>query len=167
MRTPGKAGGPQRRRAIRLLTAAAASSIPVLQACGGGGGWQEFELPLVRLQAFWPPKDLRRTYVLRTEAQWQAAWEAHEPPVWPAMTRPAIDFQRTMVLGLTLGSGPNGCWGMAIRRVVEEATSLRVEYASSEPRPGALCTQAIVALTDFVAVPQSDKPVRFERVMLG
>jgi len=71
-----------------------------------------------------------------------------------------------MVLGITQGSGPSGCYSLLIRRIVEEETELRVEYSLSEPNFEPLiflCATVMVPLTDFVEVPKSDKPVSFKR----
>ena len=66
-----------------------------------------------------------------------------------------------MVLGLTQGSGPNGCHGLSIRRVVEQAEQVEVQYAVTVPTGSVACPQAIVPLTDFVVVERIDKPVVF------
>lgn len=142
-------------------TLAAAIALASLAACGGSDTVESRVVPMARVNAFWANTELRQDYTIRTDVQWRAAWQAHEPPTLPATARPTIDFSRHMVLGLTHGSGPNGCHGLSIRRVVEEKNQLRVEYLVSLPPPGVLCTQAIVPLTDFVVVELSDKPVSF------
>ena len=134
-------------------------------ACGGSDDYEAKEVPMSRIEASWPSKDIRKSYVVRMESQWQAAWAEHEPWALPAEVRPTLDFERVMVVGLTLGSGPNGCHGMSIRRVVDERHEIRVEYRHAEP-PGnslAICTDSIVPLTDFVAIPRTDKAVYFAR----
>ena len=72
-----------------------------------------------------------------------------------------------MVLGITQGYAPSGCYSLLIRRVVEEETELRVEYSLLEPKfeptPTFSCTTSIEPLTGFVEVPKSDKPVSFKR----
>lgn len=136
-------------------------------ACGGSEPYQPRELSFARIHAFWPAWDRKETYVVRSDAEWQTVWQLHEPLTLPKTERPAIDFSRSMVLGITQGSGPNGCYGLLIRRVVEEETGLRVEYSLSEPlsepTPTFFCTTSIVPLTAFVEVPKSDKPVSFKR----
>ena len=142
-----------------MLTAAVVATS--LVACGGSNGVQPREVPFSRVAAFWATTDLRQTYAIRTEAEWRTAWQAHEPLTTPKTERPAVDFTTSMVLGLTLGSGPNGCHGVAIRRVVEQESRVQVEYSVATPAPGVACTQAIVPLTDFVVVERVDKPVAF------
>lgn len=151
-------GTPPRKHAAVLASVLLSAA---LVACGGGEGFQPRELSMTRLGFAWAPTELRQTYALRNEAEWQAAWLAHEPRTTPPAMRPAVDFSRQMVLGLTQGSGPNGCHGLSIRRVVEQAEQIQVQYAVTVPASDAGCTQAIVPLTDFVVVERLDKPVAF------
>ena len=136
-----------------------------LQACGGGSDqpFAPFDIPTQRISASWRIQDVQQTYVIRTAPEWRAAWETHEPATIPRTAQPLVDFGNNMVVGLTLGAGPNGCHSVRISRVVEEADSIRVEYQRF-PGPTSLpvaCTLAIVPLTDFVAIKRSDKPVAF------
>lgn len=149
-----------RRFAILALTAPSC----LLTACGGSGTPDPVDLPFVRLQAFWPAKELQQTYSLRSDAEWQDAWRVHEPQIAPPAERPSVDFGRQMILGVTRGTGPNGCHGLTIVRVIEEFAVIRVEYRRAVPPPATLCTQALVALTDFVVVARSGKPVTFQQL---
>lgn len=145
----------------RPRLAAACLAAAALLGCGGGETAALRELAMTRLPVSWATTDLRQTYTIRSDAEWQAAWQAHEPRTVPPAARPAVDFSRQMVLGLTRGTGPNGCHGLSIQRVVEHAEQLLVHYAVSTPSGTAACTQALVALTDFVVVERLDKPVSF------
>ncbi len=155
------AQGTQMRSFTELVSVAVLAAS--LSACGGSGTFQPRDVPLARIAAMWATTDLRQIYSIRTDTEWHNAWQAHEPPTTPSTVRPTIDFSKSMVVGLTLGSGSNGCYGLNIRRVVEEETRLRVEYAVSTPPVGAGCTQAIVPLTDFVVLERIDKPIAFMR----
>lgn len=151
---------------LRTFTAALLSM--ALLACGGSDPMTPVNLPMARVEAWWPVLDLKQSYAIRDDAQWQRVWTAHEPQTWPATERPQVDFSKSMVLGLSLGWGPSGCDGMSIRRVIEEQRELRVEYMSSPrtttPPEILVCTTALVPLTDFVVVPRSDKSVYFVQV---
>jgi hypothetical protein len=146
-----------------FATIATAIAVASLSACGGADTFQPRQLPITRITALWATTELRHTYVIRTDAEWRSAWQAHEPTTEPPTERPAIDFTRNMVLGVTLGSGPNGCHGVSVRRVLEEQARVLVEYTVSVPPPGVGCIQAIVPLTDFVVVDHIAKPVAFVR----
>lgn len=141
-----------------LFIAIAAAS---LVACGGSDTFQRRDIPMTRVNALWATTDLRQNYTIRTDADWRAVWQAHEPPTLPPTEQPVVDFSSNMVLGVTLGSAPNGCHGLAIDRVIEEENQVRVEYSVATPAPNVLCVQVIVPLTDFVVVERIDKPVAF------
>jgi len=138
--------------------------IGVLAACGGSSTSESVELSTSRIAAFWRTTDSQETYVIRSDGEWQAAWQKHEPQTYPKTERPQVDFSKDMVVGLSLGTGPNGCYGLSIRRVVEDAEEIRVEYIHGTGQPGLACTQATVALTDFVVVSKSEKRATFIRV---
>ena len=130
-------------------------------ACGGSDTFVPREVLATRMQAFWPATNLQQKYTVRSDDEWQRVWLAHEPQTFPKTEQPRVDFSRKMIVGLTEGVGSNGCYGMSIRRVIEEEDQLRVEYISIVPPPFTICTQAIVALTDFVIVDRFDKRVVF------
>lgn len=140
-----------------LLTAFLATQIA---GCGGGGDSEPVDLPQQRVRAAWAYTNLSETYVVRTEAQWQATWAKHEPRS-TGDVRPQVDFSRFMVLGVTRGTGPDGCHGLAITKVTEYSDDVRVEFQQSRPVPGMGCSMALEPLTDFVIVPTSAKPVTF------
>jgi hypothetical protein len=138
----------------------AALAATQLIACGGGDDTEPVELPRQRVQAFWSYTDLKENYVVRTEAQWQATWAKHQPRGSEDL-RPQIDFSRFMVLGVTRGTGPDGCHGLGISQVTERSDDIRVEFWQSRPTGTMICTMSLVPLTDFVIVPASAKPVTF------
>lgn len=149
------------RRTVSVFSLAIA-----LSACGGASvSLQPKELAFTRIRAHWRYQQAQKTYVVRTEAQWQSAWQEHDPATLPPTERPRVDFGTSMVVGVTLGTAPNGCHGLSIQRAVEDECEIVVQYVYSEPPSGSLvlCTQAIVTLTDFVILARSDKPVVFSR----
>jgi hypothetical protein len=132
-----------------------------LCACGGGDGdFEPVELPQQRIRASWDYTTLSETYVIRSEAQWEATWTRHQPRS-PGDVRPQIDFSRFMVLGITRGTASSGCFDVRITKVIETGDDIRVEFQQSRPRPGSFCTASVEPLTDFVIVPASSKPVTF------
>lgn len=149
-----------------VALALAAGSALAITACGGGGDDGAPELGFSRLTAanysVWP----QQSYVVRSAAQWQAAWDAYEPGANPKPARPEVDFGTQMVVGLSLGWGPDGCHRVQMRRIVNALAEVRVEYVHTRgiSPPAIACTLAIVPLTDFVSVTRSDKPVRFVEV---
>jgi hypothetical protein len=107
----------------------------------------------------WPVQ----SYVARTESQWSQMWEMHAP----AHARPRVDFSVNTVVGVSLGQGPNGCSKLEIPRVTEEVDEMRVEYRVADVPPDAMCTQALVPLRAFIAIPATSKPIIFQRAGSG
>jgi hypothetical protein len=137
-----------------------------LASCGGGGGEERtYAQSILEVGALrWQDG----TYVLRTEADWQTAWNAAEPrlllsdgtPYRPAL--PAIDFGLQMVVGVVAGTGPNGCSGISIEEPKDEPGQLTIRYSiTTSGGPGVACTAAVVPLVAFSSVAQSSKPVVF------
>lgn len=135
-----------------------------MAGCGGGSEDESQSLAFERVVQAWMQTALQETYVLRTEVEWQRVWNLHLPPSFAPVPLPRVDFSRFMVVGLTLGTGPNGCYGLNILRVLATANQGVVEYRVSEPTPTSVCTLATVALTDFVVVSRLEGPVAFRRV---
>jgi hypothetical protein len=81
---------------------------------------------------------------------------------FPNGKAPEVDFSREMVLAAFLGTKPTGGYGIGVSAVQEEPEGLRVRLTVSSPTPGLGVTQASTRPFVLVAVPRSDKPVRFE-----
>lgn len=146
------------------MTVVAAFVALTLAGCGGTDDYPETEVASVRLVASWRITDHLQTYEVRSDAAWQDVWATHEPQSIPPTPRPNFDFSRQMILGVTNGSGPNGCHGLNIQRIIERRDDLLVEYqVRNDSSPLILCTQSIVSLSDFVVVPRSNKMITFRR----
>ena len=145
------------KRRTALLLALVATQ---LSACGGGDDFEPVELPQQRIRASWDYTTLSETYVIRSEAQWEATWTRHQPRS-TGDVRPQIDFSGFMVLGITRGTAFNGCHDLRITKVTETGDDIRVEFRQSRPVPVYDCAMTLVPLTDFVIVPASAKPVTF------
>lgn len=135
-----------------------------LVACGGSGEPSPTELGVTRLNQHWSLTDRQQMYAIQTSAAWSDAWQVHAPQTIPATPRPDVDFSRQMVLGVTQGSGPNGCHSLRIVRVLQTDSQLQVQYVRGAPTGTAVCTLAMVPLTDFVLVDRKNLPVVFSQV---
>jgi hypothetical protein len=151
-------------RGARTAVVASALFAGLLAGCGGGSDALPAELPFDRVRqatqyGFWP----EQAYVFTTDAQWASAWASYiSGSVIGTVERPAVDFSKRNLLGVSRGWGNNGCWALNITRVVETTQQIRVEYVQTKgPPPGVTlaCTLAIVPMADFVTVPKSDKAV--------
>lgn len=97
--------------------------------------------------------------VVRNQAEWAALWKAHAPER-PA---PDVDFSKSMVLGVFLGSRPTSGYSVEILRVLA-GPETKVEYAERQPDPQTMTAQILTAPCHIVAVAKQDGAVKFERV---
>jgi hypothetical protein len=95
----------------------------------------------------WPNK----TYALRTDGEWEAAWMEHTPSAIPAPARPKVDFQKSAILGVSLGWGTS-CERVTITKVTREGNTHAVEYRRVNLFPDALCAAHQWPLVAFVLV---------------
>lgn len=103
--------------------------------------------------------DTPRQVVVRDQAAWAALWREHAPERTP----PAVDFARTMVVGVFLGSRPTASYGVTITRVRRENGEIVVSYREDRPPPGAMVAQILTSPFHLVRVERAEGRVRFER----
>lgn len=106
----------------------------------------------------WPVK----TYVARTNAEWEAVWLEHNPLQSPVPSMPSVDFQTNSVLGVSLGWG--NCESVSISRVAREGNTHWVEYRRSTLQPGAGCAAVQSPLITFVLVPAPVEEAIFMKI---
>ena len=94
---------------------------------------------------------------VRTEAEWKALWKDHAP----AAEIPVIDFSKTMVVGVFLGSKPSAGYGVEIVGVHIQEQELVVEYVQKQPARGTIAAQMLTEPYHLVTVPKHAGPVRF------
>ena len=102
--------------------------------------------------------------VVRSEAEWAALWDRmYSARGEKAPPRPAIDFERHMVLFATLGPRPGGYAAKIADISIDQGV---LEAAVVEKRPGPRCAardvrDVRVAPTAIATVPRFEGPVRF------
>jgi hypothetical protein len=124
----------------------------------GGDGSEAVQLKFATIQR----GDLsgieeRREAVIRTTAECAALWKQHSPGQKP----PAIDFTRSMVAGVFLGSRPSGGYTVEVTAVQREGGDLVVIYRESKPDPQMMVTQMITSPFHLVRIDRHEGPVRF------
>ncbi|HST57555.1 MAG TPA: protease complex subunit PrcB family protein [Longimicrobium sp.] len=142
--------------------------------CGGGGptdtvetrseaaGGQRIEPRAVFPRpVYYSGMDVPAREVLRTDAQWQAAWTQVHRHQQPAPAVPAVDFGRESVVLAAMGGRNTGGYVITIDSVT--ATTDAVHVFVTERSPGSRCftTQALTAPVDAVAIPADGRAVRF------
>jgi hypothetical protein len=100
-----------------------------------------------------------REVVVRTAAEWTALWKEHAAD----RPRPAVDFTRSMVVGVFLGSRPTGGHSVDITRIDREGTALVVTYRERRPAAADIVTQVITMPYDLVTIEPFSGPIRFVR----
>ena len=100
-----------------------------------------------------------RQVVARTPAEWNALWKEHAP----GQPMPAVDFTKSMVIGVFLGSRPTGGYRVTISGIESESASVTVTYR--EERPGArdILAQMITFPHHLVRVERVAGEVKFAR----
>ena len=97
---------------------------------------------------------------VRTAAEWKALWKDHAP----TEKMPSIDFAKSMVVGLFLGSKPSAGHEVEIVQVRTQDKDLIVEYVQKQPARGTMAAQILTEPYHLVAVPTHSGTVRFLHV---
>lgn len=100
-----------------------------------------------------------QTVVVRDVAAWAELWARHKSIFEPALPVPQVDFGRYMVIGVFIGSRPNGCYGTTVTNVQRSGRKIELTRIDREPTYGAVCTQALTAPSHLIMVERSDLPV--------
>ena len=100
-----------------------------------------------------------RQVVVRTAEEWKALWKAHAPgqPV------PAVDFTKSMVIGVFLGSRNTGGYRVTIAGIERDGASVTVTYREDRPARGDITTQVITFPHHLVRVERVAGAVKFAR----
>lgn len=97
---------------------------------------------------------------VRTDAEWKALWKDHAP----AGKMPAVDFNKTMVVGIFLGAKPSDGHDVEIVGVRTEEQDLVVEYVQKQPGRGTVAAQILTEPYHLVSLPKHAGTVRFVHV---
>ena len=102
--------------------------------------------------------DSARQSVARSAGEWSTLWTQHAGD----RARPAVDFNREMVLAVFLGTRSSGGYAVEIVGAREEGGALVVTYRESRPQPGTVAAQVLTSPYHVVAVPKHGD-VKWER----
>ncbi|MBC5765124.1 hypothetical protein [Ramlibacter albus] len=145
--------------------AAATLLLGTLAACGGGAEEPATPRPLeFSVLDSSDNGNIRaaRFAMAKSDVEWKSLWSEYKGAY--AKPAPAVDFHSRMVVGVFTGERPVGCDAAAIRRVIREESSIRVEYALVAPPAQTACGGAFTAPAVVAEVPHSDLPVSFTKV---
>jgi hypothetical protein len=102
-------------------------------------------------------QQLAKQVTVRTPSEWKTLWKDHAP----TETMPTIDFVKSMVVGIFLGTKPSAGHEVEIVAVRHEGKDLVVEYVQKQPPPGTMTAQILTEPYHLVSVPKHEGPVRF------
>ena len=100
-----------------------------------------------------------RQVVVRTAADWQTLWTAHD-----SAAAPNVDFSSSIVVGVFLGTRPTAGFSVRITAVTAKDGSAVVEYVEGRPRPGGMTAQVLTSPFHIVTVPRTIETVTFKQV---
>ena len=103
--------------------------------------------------------ETKREAVVRTAAEWTALWKQ----LGSSRPQPAVDFTRSTVLGVFLGSRPTAGFSVAIVTVDRQGAELVVTYRERRPNPTDMVAQMLTAPYLLVTIEKFDGRVRFVR----
>ena len=99
-----------------------------------------------------------RNVVIKDKVALGTLWLEHAPVGSPT---PDIDFSTKMVIGVFLGTKPNGCFGTNIDSISTDGSRISVRHTDSTPAMGVLCAMHVTSPAELVVVDRSDLPVDF------
>jgi PrcB C-terminal len=105
-------------------------------------------------------QQIAKQITIRTPAEWKALWKDHSP----TEKMPVIDFTKSMIVGIFLGSKPSAGYEVEIVGVRAQEKDLVVEYVQKQPGRGTLAAQILTEPYHIVSVPQHAGTVRFIHV---
>ena len=102
----------------------------------------------------------RREVIVRAEGEWQALWKEHQPDERP----PAVDFSKSMAIGVFLGFRNTGGYSVAITSIGHAGDEIVVTWAESKPGPQDITSQVLTFPYHIVRTERQDGRIVFKQV---
>jgi hypothetical protein len=103
----------------------------------------------------------RRRMVIREPAGWAELWGEAMANRTPAPEAPTVDFDRFMVIVVSMGSRRTGGYAISVDGIDRQRDRLVVTVLEVEPGPGCVTTQAFTSPWTAVRIPATEGPVTF------
>ena len=100
-----------------------------------------------------------RQVVVRTAQEWKALWKEHAPD----RPMPAVDFTKSMVLGVFLGSRNTAGYRVTIAGIERSGATVGVTYREERPGGRDMLAQVITFPHHLVRIERIDGEVKFTR----
>lgn len=107
--------------------------------------------------------DDERREVVSDASAWAALWAEHHRGYSPTPPLPDIDFAEHMVVGVYIGTRPNGCYSVGIDRIYRSDETNIVEYTERTPSSEDICTMALVSPSHLVIIGKTPYPFEFRK----
>lgn len=102
----------------------------------------------------------RREVIVRAAGEWQALWKEHQPDERP----PAVDFSKSMAIGVFLGFRNTGGYSVAITSIEHAGDEIVVTWAESKPGPQDITSQVLTFPYHIVRTERMDGRIVFKQV---
>ena len=102
-----------------------------------------------------------RTTVVKTAAEWAALWKEHAGETKPQP--PAVDFSKSMVLGVFSGTKPTAAHAVEITQVDVKDGTMVVTYREQPPPADAMVAQVLTMPFHIVRTDAHAGKVVFQR----
>ena len=76
--------------------------------------------------------------------------------------QPSVDFDTETAVGVLLSNRPTACAGVEITSITKDGTVSVVHYRERRRKPHETCAATVTSPFDFVAIPKTGAPIRFE-----
>lgn len=100
-----------------------------------------------------------RNITVRTAAEWQALWKAHD-----SRPAPGVDFSQSIVVGVFLGLRRTAGFSVEITAINAKNAGAVVQYAERRPSAGAATAQVLTSPFHLVSMPRDIRTIEFLRI---
>jgi len=97
--------------------------------------------------------------VIRSPSQWKSLSHDLAPNAKPA----PVDFTKSTVIGVLLGTRPTGGFSVEITGIERQGKELIVTWLEKKPGPDEMVTQVLTSPYHLVTIDRFDGPVKFTR----
>lgn len=112
-------------------------------------------------QGFYSGYTKREFVVIKTQEEWQKAWNIHAGIKLPVPVPPEIDFNRKMIIAVFAGEYSTGGYAIKIDSIEKTGNKILVNIAESKPKRDAITTQSLTQPYQIAQMETTDLPVEF------
>ncbi len=126
----------------------------VLFACASVSGENSLPIRSLARGGFSGIREPEREVIADKKA-WEQIWSRHNKSRKPTAALPEVDFEKEMVIAVTMGTKRTGGYAVEIVEVRPADKKLMIAVQQTSPQPRAMTIQALTTPFHFVAVPKS------------